>query len=452
MSYFESSPTSAYSQPRRRRRIWLEILLLGGFLLCLLVGLVALWLFWSLYNSRPTADLATDPLRTVQTAQIAPALALMHLAGDPADALAYQALHANQLETSRALLTFTPPTDGPARLALLLQLARRYSEQAQPAAAAQIYRLTRAITIVDLSLPALARGQALVQITQGFLTSAAPAAALDTAWQARFVAEQAPDLLPAQRGQLFEALRPLLGQVDAPELTQELAELARNPYLTPQGGAFTTTIAVAGVAPPLEPRVTTATATRQQRARELANRINFSGGIDIEPEQVALAQALHEEDQVRSDFLRQTLLSDLPLEQKLWLRQDQRSWLLLKLQVALQGYGISLAPDWEAEQELILRELRVTSAELDNLLNAINKREADLTRQAALNRAVLHWLVLQSELGLYPNAAVTELDRRLRTAETTLQQGGQISSLRIGYDENGVPAGFRILPPAASRN
>lgn len=452
MSYFESSPTSIYVQPRRRRRLWLELLLAGGFILCLLVGLGALWLFWSLYSSQPAGNLTTEPLLSIQSPQVAPALALMQLAGDPVDALAYQALQANQLETSRALLTFTPPTDNPARLGLLLQLARRYAEADQSAAATQVYRLARALAIVDPTLPALARGQALVQTTQGLIAAAEPDAALDTAWQARYVAEQAPELLPVQRSQLFETLRPLVDQLDAPNLAQELAELLRNPYLTPQGGSFTTTVAVSGVAPTIDPRVTTATATRQQRARELANRINFTGGVDIEPERVALAQALREEDQTRSEFLRQALLPDLPIEQKLWLRQDQRRWLLVKLQIARLAYGLSLLPEWEADQELLGRELNITTVELDGLLNEMSKREPDSMPQALLRRSALYWLALQAELGFYPDNALAELDRRLRAVDAELAQAGRGLALQIGYDENGVPPGFRLLPGATIRN
>jgi hypothetical protein len=376
----------------------------------------------------------------------------MQLAGDPIDALAYQALHANQLETSRSLLTFTPPTDNAARLGLLLQLARRYVEHDQPVAAAQVYRLARALAIADPTLPALARGQALVQITQGMLIAGESAAALDSAWQARRAVEQAPDLLPVQRGQLFEALRPLVEQLDAPTLTLELAELIRNPYLTPPGRSFTATLAIAGIAPPIEPQVTTATATRQQRARELATRINFTGGMDIEPERVALAQALYEEDQARSEFLRQSLFSDLPLEQKLWLRQDQRQWLLVKLQIARKGYGLTVLPEWEADQELILRELSITTAELKDLLNDLSQREADADQQTLLRRAALYWLALQVELGFYPNGAIAELDRSLRAVDAELEQTGRGMALRIGYDENGAPPGFRLLPAAATRN
>ena len=218
---------------KRPRRRWVEILLLTGFLVCLLIGLAALTVLLARYRTtRPS--LADDPLRAIQTQQIVPQLALMQLAGDPADALAFQAMNAGELETSRAMMTYAPSTE-PGRIGLLLQLAHHYLERKQWLPAAQIYRLVRAIAILDLAPGSFERSQALLQASEGMLAADERAAALDSIMQAKRVAEQSPDLLPAQRSQIFGALRPLASQLDNPTLTREIEELARNPFLKPTG-------------------------------------------------------------------------------------------------------------------------------------------------------------------------------------------------------------------------
>lgn len=439
--------TPIYIQPKGRRRLWLELLLAAGFLFCLLLGIGALIAFWSLYHTPTTTTLATDPLETLQPDHIVPQLALMHLGGDPVEALAYQAMHANQLATSQALLLFTIPVDGGARMGLLLQLAQRFAQAEQPLAAAQVFRLARAIMILDANMPSLARSQALVQCAAGLLAVGERAAALDTAIQAKRVAEQAPDLLPIQRSQIFDNLQPLARQLNDPKLIQQVLEFTRNPYLTPSGIVITQTFAILGEAPTQDPNLTTALATRQQRARELATRISFTNGADIDPEREALAQALRTEDQIRSEFIKQKLLPDLPIMQKLWLRQDQRAWLLLKASVAQGGFGLSLVPEWEAERTAILSELNLTTADLSRLLDEIVKTEAAPSAQDMLTVHLLQWLALQTELGLYPNSAPTELDLRLREAEARLEQSGKALAMRIAFSADGSPPGFRIQPP-----
>lgn len=439
--------TPIYIQPKRRRRLWVELLLAAGFLFCLLLGVGALVAFWSLYHTQTTTTLATDPLETLQADRVMPQLALMNLGGDPVEALAYQAMHANQLETSRALVLFTIPVSGAARMGLYLQLAQRFAQTEQPLAAAQLFRLARAIAILDSTIPPLARSQALVQCAAGLLAAGEQAAALDTAIQAKRVAEQAPGLLPIQRGQIFDNLQPLARQLNDPKLLQQIVEFARNPYLTPPGLMITQTLAVWGEAPPLDPNITTALATRQQRARELAARIGFTNGTDIDPEREALAQALRAEDQSRSEFLKQKLLPDLPVMQRLWLRQDQRAWLLLKASIAQKGFGLSIVPEWEADRTAILSELNLTTAELIRLFDEMIQAEASPTAKDMLTVQLWQWLALQSELGLYPNSKPTELDLRLREAETRLEQAGKALAMRIAFSTDGSPPGFRIQAP-----
>ena len=134
---YQISPASTRE---RRPFVWLERLLLLAFLFCVLVGIGALVVWWQLRSDEP-ATIGADPLGSVRTEQISPALALRQLAGDLADGLAYQTTQAGELETARAILTYDADLTAAGRAVRLAQLARRYQELDQPLAAAQVHRL-----------------------------------------------------------------------------------------------------------------------------------------------------------------------------------------------------------------------------------------------------------------------------------------------------------------------
>jgi hypothetical protein len=106
--YSSNSPENSAGEPlpkQPRPYIWLERLLLVAFAFCLLVGLTAFAVWWTLRNPDQPA-LGGDPLADVRTDQVLPQLALRQLAGDAADGLSVQALQAGQLEMARAILSY----------------------------------------------------------------------------------------------------------------------------------------------------------------------------------------------------------------------------------------------------------------------------------------------------------------------------------------------------------
>ena len=429
---------------KRPRRRWVEILLLAGFLVCLLIGLAALTVLLVRYRAtRPS--LSDNPLQAIQTEQVIPQLALMQLAGDPADALAFQAMNAGELETSRAMLTYAPVTT-PGRMGLLLQLAHHYLEQKQPLAAAQTYRLVRALAILDLTPGSFERSQALVQASEGMLAANERAAALDSIAQAKRVAEQSPDLLPTQRSQIFTLLHLLASKLDNVTLTHEIEELMRNPFLKPSGVLLTSHWSTLATRLAFDANLTTALKTRQQRARELAQRILVTKGTDIDPERQALAQALVEEDRLRLDYTNRRLTTGLSFAQQVWLLQEQREWLILKTRVALQGFGLSLVPAWESTSSILLQELSTATVRLSDAVTAVANTQTQPFDKAMMRLEALHWLALQTELGLYPNAPLTDLAGKLQAAQAELTRLGSAPALPVAYTTEVTPPGFRIQP------
>jgi hypothetical protein len=429
----------------RRRNRWLEITLLLGFLACLLIGLGALAIFWRLYTDQTPAVQLNDPLASVQPTLITPGLALAELAGDPTEALAYQAFHAGHLETARVILTFTPAANSDSRLGLLLPLARQYLQVNDAAFATLLFYQAQALATLDDTLGSLERSQTLVQIADGLLAAGEREAALDVTIAALRVARQAPDLLPAQRSQLFTSIRPLADQLGDVTLRQQIAELVRNPFLSPTGVSLTSGQLWSQLEPiELTPEVMTAIATRQQRARELVNRIAFTGGADIGPEQAALAQALLAEDGARAQFVSSAQGAGLSPGQQLWLLLDQRAWLLLKIRIASLGFGLSLLPEWEASRASLVRELNAATGAIDNGLQTLINRESDPLTQATLHLEALHWLALQHELGYTLAGSPEQLNQRLAATQAQLTELGSPPPFPVAYEATANRPGFRL--------
>lgn len=445
-----TAPETVQKQQEKQRRR-LEFVLLASFILCLLVGLLALAAL-VLLRPGPSSAAANSPFNLVQPEQIVPGLALKRLAGEPAEPLAYQAINAGELETALALVLFSTDTPSPSRAVLYERLPRRYRDLGNEERSADVLQLTRSLSILDPRLNAMERAQMLILSAEIFLAAEDGANALDAVQQAKRIGAQAPDLLPAQRAQIFERLRPLALAVDDPLLIQEISELLRNPRLDPAGAAMVTNLASLGEPLETDPGVAAAVATRQAAAQALIDRlIQVSGRVtgpeleaNIAPERQALAQALLNEDQIRRQYTASTT-DGISRGQQLTLLQQQRAWLALKVQVAQRGFGLSIVPEWESDPEPILQELSTVTGNMgtviEGFLNALGSDEEN----ASLRVEKWLWLALQAQLGLYPHADETEISNQLRFAqdELALRQEAPVA-LPVFYDTTLSVPGFRI--------
>ncbi|MCS6826134.1 MAG: hypothetical protein NZ553_05900 [Caldilinea sp.] len=431
-----------------RSHRWLERLLLLIFLLCLVVGLGALALFFAVRNSaRPSLNV--DPLRSVRVNLIDSSLALRQLSGDPAAALAAQTMQAGYLETARAILTFATDISPVERSARLSHLARAYLAAGQRDAAAQIYAQVISAAILEDAIPLTERVHLLKLSADGLHKTGFEDAAVDAATQALRIAVQAPGLLPAQRSALFNDLRAVVEQFDRSDpavetLRLQLRDYVRNPYLTGAGLIVTPTLATFPQQIAYDSLTQEKIAARQQAARILADRIAFTGGVDIEPERQALAQALLEEDQARTHFYQNP--GELSREQQLWLWLDHRAWLVEKARIALQGYGISLLPQWESELDGILNRLNADYVFLNSLMTAFVVDRPTTTEQRLLQVESHHWAAAQAMRGLYPNAPTDDIGELLRGLQEELRREGTPLALPVIFDPAATPPGFRIQP------
>lgn len=441
--------TAGVTTRKRRRR--LELILIISFVLCLLVGLSALSALLLLRSPQSDA-MADSPLMLLRPEEIVPELALQQLAGASAEPLAYQAINAGELETALAILLFSTDIPSQPRSVLVDRLPRRYRELAQDQRAADVIHLTRSVSILDPRLPALERAQMLTLAAETLLAADEIDAARDAVIQAKRIGEQAPELLPTQRSQIFEQLRPLALEIDDPLLMQEISELVRNPLLNPPGAPMATHLFTLGEPVDPNPALIEAIQTRQVAANALINRIfAIAGSVrDSElaentvPERQALEQALLNEDRIRREHLDATINSVSP-GQQLTLLRSYRAWLALKARIAYLGFGLSLVPEWENETETILQELTAITNGMKNVADGfLNSLETSVDN-ASLRVETLIWLALQTELGLAPYADTAQIDTELRFAQDELgrQQNAPVA-LPIYYDQDAVPVGFRI--------
>lgn len=445
MSY-ELSDELSHSATSPRPYRWIERLLLIIFLFCLLIGLAALALLLVVRNSAQPS-LNVDVLRSVRTNWITPQIALRQLSGDPAAALAAQTMQAGYLETTRAILTFATDISPVERSARLNSLARAYLAAGQRDTAGQVYVQVVSAAILEDAIPLTERAHLLKLSADGLHQAGFEDAALDAAVQALRIAVQASGLLPAQRSALFTDLRAIVEQFDhshpdVERLRLQLREYARNPYLTGAGLIVTPTLAMLPQQIAYDSLTQETIAARQQAARILADRIAFTGGVDIEPERQALAQALLEEDQARTRFYQNP--GELSRAQQLWLQLDRRAWLVEKVRIALQGYGISILPAWEMQLHDLLNELNANSVFLNSLMTAFAAERPARTEQLLLQVESHHWAAAQAMRGLYPNAPTADISELLRGLQEELRRQGTPLALPVIFDPAATPPGFRI--------
>lgn len=447
MSYTLSGDSPQTTAPQRPR-LWLERLLIAAFLVSLLIGLGALALFFVVRNqTQPSIN--ADPLQSVRTTLIVPQLALRELSGDAASGLAAQAIQAGHRETARAILAFATAIPGVERTARLTTLAQAYATAGEPDMAAQIVSLVVTDAILDDALPVRERVNHLTQSAALLYAGGYTDAATDAATQALRIAAQSPGLLPAQRSVLFNDLRdaiaPYANQNAATRaLNAQVADFARNPYLIGAGMIVTPTMAAFTQPIAYDSSTQEKITARQSAARILADRIEFTGGVDIEPERQALAAALLAEDAARAQFYQNP--GEIARGQQLWLLLDRRAWLVEKLRVAMRGYGLALMPEWEAQTSQILAELNAANSYLNTVMAAYAGDQSTPRDQALLQIETQHWLAQQAMRGLYPDAPVATIGEFLRTQQDVLAQQGAPLALPVAYDATATPAGFRIQP------
>ena len=291
----------------------------------------------------------------------------------------------------------------------------------------------------------LERAQLLVQTAKGMLAAGQLPGARDAATQAQLIATQTPDLLPAQRGQdLRRTAKRWRAVIKDPAFAAKVDDLARNPFLSPQGVLIPHRIDTFGERLPYDDAITAAISAREQAATLLADRIALTNGVDIDPERQALAQALLAEDQARSQFYQQARGGAVSLPQQTWL-------LLRPHRVAGDEVADCTAglrhfhparsgnskrarfwPNWMQGHNDYAAALDAAAAALPT--------PGDQALQRVENQM---WLARQAERGLYTSIGVTDLSERLRIVQDDVASKWGRSRCRWHMSRRQRRQGFR---------
>jgi hypothetical protein len=170
---------------------------------------------------------------------------------------------------------------------------------------------------------------------------------------------------------------------------------------------------------PIPQSIQAAEADRWIRAQELAALLVERGGHAPPSAIQALKEALIEEDSQKLPFHEAELATTAQLSKKIDIIKAKIAWLSVKYRIAKKAYGISLVPEWEAEDEQIRADLTKTYEQLFSLY-------ADLTvalpEASQIDKATEHKLrreILAGEVGRYPN--YPEEQRRKQLLDATNQ-------------------------------
>jgi hypothetical protein len=201
----------------------------------------------------------------------------------------------------------------------------------------------------------------------------------------------------------------------------------------------------------IDPTVLEAMNLRQQAARALADRIAFTGGVDVDPERQTLATAILNEDQARSAAFQRTLSSGLNLDQQFTLLQERRNWAALKLRIATRGFGMSLLPEWEANVGHFQQEFAASNNNLLVVVEALTVAESDPIAQAMLRVETQMWVAQQTEIGLVADRTLVDLSDQLRFLQIQMSQLNVPLALPVAVDPaplkgGTMPRGFRFFP------
>ncbi len=179
-------------------------------------------------------------------------------------------------------------------------------------------------------------------------------------------------------------------------------------------------------------------------ARNLADRWVLTGGIDVQPEIDTLRAALLSEDQQRGVLYRAALAAAPSREAQLALLLDQRTWLLLKLQVAQGAFGLSIVPEWESGRAAIESELAGLLANTQLLVQAIADAQPTPLEQNLLRAEAAQWAALDAESGHNSAANLAEINERLRAAQSELERAGSPLALPVAWEPDSALPGFHL--------
>jgi len=420
-------------------RKWLFFILVSGFLIFVLAGIVAFGAYF--FTSRGEVSLSawSDPIAHIETKKVMPALALLPLAGVPSSEAFSQALEAGELESAYAILVFSLDLSERERVGSFLLLARRYAEAENATKAKLCYRQARTIATLSPVLSDFTRADAYLQAGHGLADLREQGEAKLNYDQADTIALYSPYLKKAHQKSILDKLvsaYEAIGESQRAEqaLNQSAAlDLEVSDSTEPEPADKDREFLLGRPNEPtlIPQEVAEAEADRREAAHNLSAYVLST--LKQPPDNLTanLAQALRIEDEARLSFYNTEPAEPPMLLEKVAVAWHKVRWLTIKYQMASGGYGFSLVPEWEAQVAEIQSEL---SKAYEDWYALHSEQVIALPEADAIDRAwveVLRQEIEVGRLGLYPNYPEEQLTAKLKEATERLIAAGQDRSLRV---------------------
>lgn len=393
--------------PLSKKQLYLALVVIIVILLVAWVVAVGRLLLPERFASR-----WVTPWSQFQRARVVPSLALRPLAGEPDRPIIEQALREGEPETAYVALLSSQDIPPQEQVKSLILLGQKYAQVNDRAKAKLCYQAASLLVTLSAASFDFDKASAYIQVGKALTEIGEKAEAERNYDYAYVLARYGPFLKDTQAVFMLETLASEYTGLGRTVKAQE-CEIGLNGL-----SSVTPLPAVATVpAPdPAEPSEEIKTATTR-RVRATQRLINSLGGRKEAQEQArqSLEDALKAEDDLRSWFYEDRLAAVREATEKAALGRSQVEWLLLKRQVALQAYGLSIVPAWE-------KKLKEIESSLDRAYEDYYLARRELVtalpdpQQAAQGKVdLIREEILLGRLGLYPHAdearLLSDLDR-----------------------------------------
>lgn len=435
-------PAQPASQPTGGRRNWLLIALGALLILTLIIGVSALAGYFLLRNQDAGDWTWQDPQLALDSTRVRPDIAVLTLLDEPPSSLVRQALAAGEPDTAYALLVYNVATSDDERSGNALLIGRAFEEDLATDMAAISYQQVQSLAALSPVMPDFTRTQSTLDAAEGFMRLGMPDSARPMLRQAEALARYSPLLAPIQRQEAAIRLRDIYRQLGDEAQARTLDQLVREPRGLPTNTFVRGPFLPAFIAPaaPTDD-VLQAAEARRQAVYPFVAAWDTQDPAQIEAARQALVAALLNENNVREGAYLLGMAETNDLSQQAAILHEWIDWLTLKYFISADGFGMTLAPEWQAQRDAIWGKL---GQAYEKLLQNYRDQAAALPDPddgLAARVEVLRYQALLGRLGLLPGFDESGTAAVLRTAQ---EDASHVLPLLVTDESWGLDLVFRI--------
>jgi hypothetical protein len=290
-----------------------------------------------------------DVLVSIVPDEITADLALYPVAGASELETIDAAIANTDLETAYATLVFSLELSDAQRMGRLILLGRGFAKAESPERAARCYQQVYDLAVLSPRLNDPARADALLASGRGWAEIGYQVEATSAYDQVYVIAMYSPFLQMANRRELLNGLRNAYsGLQDGARAEVCRAQIVRLDQESQQPPAMPVQLPDLPLG---EEAVSSAEVGAMEEARRQAAYAmieSLSKGAPAPARVDGLAQAFRAEDAAKVSLYSQAMEGTTQPGKRINAHWEMIRWLTLKYQVAVQGFGLSLVPEWEA--------------------------------------------------------------------------------------------------------